>query len=170
MVKYEKYQKAKDVKRAEGDKWMYYIFHSFFTVLFFIIVAIRFEFFVVKSELVMDLFISDFFMSIVYVFIVSIALNMTARVFAYIFIQGVYRNTATKNFWILNSQGLNKIGIRYFIATFLTAIIFCTGAVIILQRSIFNTEEGEIVSLIMTYIIIKIFVFITTKLLIGARG
>ena len=167
---YEKYQKERSIRRSEGDRWVYYIFHSFFTALFFIVIAIYFDFFAMKSELVTDLFTWGFFMAIIWVFIVSIGANLVARVFAWFLIRGIYRNTASKNIWELNSTGINKIGIRYIIAIFITSLIFCIGAVVIIQEKIFGTTEDEIVSLIVIYLVIKIFVFITTKVLIGAKG
>ena len=166
----EMYQKERDIKnRAEGDKTVYYILHSLFTVLFFIVIGMYFDFFTMKSGLVTDLFTWSFFMAIIYVFIASITTNMVARYFAYKMLQGIYRKSATKNFWVLNSTGYNKIGLRYFLATLMTSLIFCVGAVYILQEKIFGTAEGEIISFIIIYASLKIGVFITTKIMVDAK-
>jgi len=167
----EMYQKERDIKnRAEGDKTVYYILHSLFTVLFFIVIGLYFDFFTMKSDLVRDLFTWSFLMAIIYVFIASFLTNMVARVFAYKMVQGIYRKSATKDFWVLNSTGINKIGIRYFFAIFLTSIVFCLGAVFILQEKIFGTEEGEIISFIIIYASLKVVVFITTKIIVDAKA
>ncbi len=166
----EMYQKERDIGRAEGDKTVYYILHSFFTVLFFVVIGIYFDFFIIKTTLVVDLFTGDFFMSFIYIFIASIGSNLVARYFAYKMLQGIYKHSATKNFWELNSTGINKIGIRYILATMITSFIFCIGAVVILQEKIFGTTEEDIISFIIIYLSLKIGVYIYTKLTVEAKG
>jgi hypothetical protein len=167
----DKYQKERNVKsgRAEGDKILYYIFHSLFTALIFILFAIYFDFFILKSEYVTDLFTGSFILSVIYVFIVSIGANMFARVLAFYMIRGIYKHSVVKSIWELNSSGINKIGVRYFVATLITSLLFCLGVVVILSRKIFGTED-EVVAIIVVYLIIKIFVFIGTKILIDRSG
>lgn len=170
-VSYEKYQKKRVVEkgRAEGDKWIYYILHSFYAALIFIVVAIYFDYFILKSDFVTDIFTISFLQSIGIVFIVSIAINLFSRVLAYKTLQGIYRKSVTRNFWQLNSTGVNKVGVRYLLAILISSALFCLGAVMILQEKLFS-QKDEVTSIILIYISIKVFIFIMTKLLVEVRG
>jgi len=162
----EKYKKREG--RSEGDQMIYYLLHSVISSFLFIMLAIYLNFFRLKSDTMNFIFSVDFLMTILAIFIVSIITNFFGRIVAYLVLQLIYRRTATKTFLELNSTGLNKLGIRYLVATLIASLLFTTGMVYILQLKIFG--EDTIVSLILTYILIKIFIFILTKFLIGVKG
>ncbi|MFX1567226.1 MAG: hypothetical protein ACFFCV_02530 [Promethearchaeota archaeon] len=161
----EKYQKVQG--RSEGDQIIYYILHSILGSFLFIMIAIYLDFFRFRGDSIGFLFSIDFILTILAIFIWSIITNFIGRIVAHFILQLLYRRTVPKTFFELNSTGLNRYGIRYLLATLIASIIFTTGMVYILQYKLFG--NSEFLSLIFTYVIIKFFIFIITKMYVQSK-
>ena len=155
-------------KRAKADKLAYYIFHSLFGAILFLTIAIQLDLLSLRQDTITYLFTLEYWSLVVLTFIWSIVASLIARIIAYLFLQGLYWKTVTKNVWELNTKGINKISFRWFIAQFITAIVWTLGALAIIQNSVFGNTD-DVVSMIIIYLIVKVLVFITTKLIIDTK-
>jgi hypothetical protein len=57
---------------------------------------------------------------------------------------------------------------RWFIALFITALIWTMGVLAIIQYSVFGNTE-DVVSMIIVYVSVKFLIFIITKVVIDAK-
>lgn len=161
----EKYVKQKTSRRSEGDRYVYYIVHTLVSSLLFILIGIKFQFFSIQSGTISDIFTFNFLSVILIIIFVSFVVGMIGRIFAFYFVRGVYKNTATKTFIEMNNKGINRIGMRYVLDVILTSILFSLGVVFIVQQKLFGTTD-EIFYLILTYILIRIIVYFITRFIV----
>lgn len=164
----DKYTKQKSSRRSEGDRYIYFIVHTLASSLLFILIGTKFQFFSIQSGRIEDVFTLDFLLVVIIIIIVSFVVGMIGRIFAYYFVMGVYKKTATKTFVEINSIGINKIGARFFVDLILSSIFFSLGAVFIVQRKIFGTTD-EIFYLIITYIIIRVVVYGLSSVIVWVK-
>lgn len=166
----EMYQKEGSMRghRAKADRLAYYIFHSSLGAIIFLSLAIQLDLLGLRTDAITYLFTLEYWSLVLLTFFWSIIASVVGRIIAYLFLQGLYWKNATKNFWELNSKGLNKMSFRWFIALFLTAIIWTIGALAIIQNKVFGNTE-DIVSMIIIYLTVKFVIFITTKVIVDAK-
>jgi len=167
----EMYQKEGSVRghRAKGDLLMYYILHSCLSAILFLTIAIQLDLLGLKQDTITYLFGVEYWSLVLLTFFWSIIASVIGRILAYLFLQGLYWKKATKNVWELNTKGLNKMSFRWFIALFITSILWTIGALTIIQNSLFGNIE-DAVSMIFVYVCVKFFVFIITKVIVDAKA
>lgn len=165
--KTETYKKIKE-GRSEGDSPIYYAIHNLIGSGFFIFIIFYYDLFNLREITVGDVLTVNFLYSILVLFIISVTTNILGRFLGHPILTLIYRKTVTKTFWELNSTGINKIGLRYFGAIFISSLLFALGAVAIIQNKVF--KENTLESLILTYLIIKIIIYTITKIWIKTKG
>jgi hypothetical protein len=166
----EMYEKegGKRGHRAKGDLLAYYIFHSLLGAIIFLAIAIQLDLLSLRTDAITYLFTLDYWSIVLLTFFWSIIASVIGRILAYLFLQGLYWKTATKNIWELNTKGINKMSFRWFIALFITALIWTMGVLAIIQYSVFGNTE-DVVSMIIVYVSVKFLIFIITKVVIDAK-
>lgn len=162
-----KYEKIK--KRGEADRMIYYVLHTSIATLLFILIAMRLDFFSLTSDNISYLFSWDFIELIIIVFVWNIISSLLARILGYFLLKGLYWKSTIKNIFDLNGKGINRLSVRYFLALFITSVLWTLGALVILSEQLFGVED-EVFALVLTYVIIKITVFIITKVIIDTRS
>lgn len=167
-IKEEKYHKEKRYKRFEGDQLVYYLIHSIIATFIFIYIALQLDFFSLKENTIEYLFTWRFLALIFIVFLWSLVSSMIARIIGYFLLLGIYKHSIPKSFFAINLKGINRLGLRYLLALFITSVLWSLGAITILQDQIFENED--IFSLIIMYVVIKFTVFIITKLMIDVKS
>lgn len=163
-----KYQKIK--KRGEADRFIYFIIHTSIATLLFILIAIRLDFFALRSDSISYLFSWEYIELIFIVFLWNIICSILARILGYYLLKFIYLESVTKNIIDLNAKGINRLSVRYFLALFITSVLWTLGALLILSEQLFGDVEDEISALVLTYVIIKVSVFIITKIIIDAKS
>lgn len=102
------------------------------------------------------------------VFGLNILTNLVARGLAYLILKYVvYRRSVVRNIIDFNNTGINKIGLRFFLSTLLGAILWSVGALAIVQSKIFG--EDNLGTLVISYLIINILLFLTTKFIVDTK-
>ena len=155
-------------KRSEGDQLFYYILYSMVSMLIFLVVGTQLEYFNLRSNQISFLFTLEFFGIVIIVFLWQLLSNFIARILSYFIIKAVYKHTAIKTIYELNSYGINQIGVRFFLSTFLSSLLWSIGAMVILQNQIFGSND--LLSLILTYIIVNITLYFFTKIIVRAKA
>lgn len=71
-------------------------------------------------------------------------------------------NKTIKKFWEINT-GMNKLGVVWVLTIIVSSVIFAFGIVALLQDAIY--DENTIFTLIGTYLIIRLLIFLFLKML-----
>lgn len=175
MYRKKKIEKEKSVKyerikkRGEADRLVYYVLHTSFATLIFILIAMRLDFFSLRSDSISYLFSWNYLELIFIIFLWNLICSLFARILGYYLLKTLYWKSTVKNIFELNSKGVNRISFRYVLALFITSVLWTLGALLILTEQLFG-EENETFALVLTYVIIKITVFIITKVIVDARS
>jgi len=155
--------------RVQGDFITYFALHNLISMLLFFWIAIPLGFFEQKTEVISDIFSLTFLELIVNVFALTLFTGIISRVFGWLllrFIVVYWRKREMKKFGELN-QGINKISIVYILSIFVSSVLFAIGALTILQYVIFGAES--LITLVATYIILKIGVYLLIRFFSGAK-
>jgi len=148
--------------RIHGDRLVYYFFHTLLSGVLFLTVAIQFNLLTLKEDSIIYLFSIDYWLLVLFTFIISIVTSGISRFISYFILQGVFWQSATKGFWELN-DGINKMSLRWFVALFISAIIWTMGVLAIIQDNL-GGDINDIILMILIYIVLKVVIFLATKI------
>lgn len=163
-------QKKKS-ERATGDLITYFAFHNLISVLLVFILTVSFKIYISKIEDVTIWFIfGRKFWELVFlrIFPIIIISSVFGRITAYLLINAIYsyQKKSTKRWTELN-RGLNKMGFAFIITALITAFFYSIGIITVLQDKIFN--EKTLLTLIGTYVILKLGVYFGVRWLVGSK-
>jgi len=161
-------------ERVQGDALMYFVLHNSISILIFFVLTIYFEVYIGTERLIGFVFQREFWELVLFqVFPISILSSITGRLIAlYGVINGYiwYKNRKrvvkkSQKRWSELNNGLNRIGIAFFISALFTSVIYSLGLVAILQFVIF--DESSLLTLVIVYIGFKIGTFLFVRYLVG---
>lgn len=151
--------------RVEGDALYYFFWHNLFSLVIFFAFALNLGLFEHQTETISDLISVEFLSLVLIIFGISLLSGLMGRIMAYLIVRlyfNIARQSETKTFGEFNT-GINKLSFSFLIQTFLSSVIFATGIIFILQSKLF--DSNSIWALLATYIIVKIAVFLLTRLI-----
>jgi hypothetical protein len=156
-------KKRQKMRRVEGDFLWYFLLHNLFSVFLFSFLGSilgLFDYnFLYLIGIFSLLFVEVFFRVTVLAFITG----LFGRITAYITLKVIYdwRKLAPKKIGEYN-RGINKItSFSYLISIVLSSLIFTLGIFPIIESRIFG--ESTITTVMLTYLIIKIAIFIIVR-------
>ncbi len=167
-------------ERASGDLLLYFITHNIISGLLFFFVTLGVGIYDQQQEiygldgfqLFFYLFSFAFWVMILQAIFILFLCCMAGRITAFYGIKGYYgyidRDSRIKRAikrWSELNKGINRFGIRWFLTTVITAVIYCMGAVSLLSNMVFN--EDTLLPLMTIYILVKIAVYYFVKWLVG---
>ena len=163
--------KREKTERVEAEAISYFFWHNLFSVFIFFLMTMQFGLFKERNYSFSYIFSIDFGLFVIIIFCFSLLAGFIGRLTAYIVLKAYFswRNKRNrkikvmKKFGELNS-GINKISIAFFISAFITAVVFSLGVVLLLQNMLF--DENTLLTLMATYLLLKIGIFFGIKLLV----
>lgn len=174
---------AQKTERASGDLLLYFITHNIISGLLFFFVTLGVGIYDQQQEIYgLDVFQIFFYlfssmfwvMTLQAIFILFLCC-VAGRITAFYGIKGYYwyidrdsRIKRTIKRWSELNKGINRFGIRWFLTTAITAVIYCMGAVSLLSNMVFN--EDTLLPLMVIYILVKIAVYFFVKWLVGSKS
>jgi len=138
----------------------YFLFHNLISIMLFFFIALQLRLFESQSSEISHLLSIAYVQLVLLIFGISLLSGIIGRIFAYVLIKMIFKKKPIKTIGEFN-RGINKISMSYLLSTFLSAIIFSIGAFAILQNMLFN--EDSLFTLIATYTVIKIGVYLATR-------
>ena len=163
--------KKDKTERVEAEAISYFFWHNLFSVFIFFLMTMQFGVFGERNYSASYLFSMAFVEFVLVIFCFSLIAGFLGRLLAYIVLRLYFSWRSKKNgrikvmkkFGELNS-GLNKISITFVISAFITAVVFAFGVVILLQNMLF--DENTLLTLMATYLLLKMGIFFGIKLLV----
>ena len=151
-------------ERVVGDSISYFIFHNIISVTLFFVFTLSLRLYGDKNSNIGYILTSDFWLLFLQIFAISLLSGIIARITVFVIMRAYYswRNKSMKR-WGEISTGINKVGLTFLISTLFTALVFCLGLIPILQNRIF--DENTLFTLIVSYLIIKLGIFLIIRLL-----
>jgi len=152
-------------KRMEGDNIIYFMIHNSISFVAFFFIAWNLNLFDVGDDSISYLISMEFLRLLLLIFGLSLICSLLiGRILGYgilwiIFNFGLKKKVRT--FWHLNTHGMNEINLSYLISTILSSLMFAVGALFVLENKLFG--ENTLFSLIITYILIKIIIYLFTR-------
>ncbi|MHA1502436.1 MAG: hypothetical protein ACTSSB_11350 [Candidatus Heimdallarchaeota archaeon] len=157
----KEHEKKYTNRRVQGDSLYYFCFHNLISILLFFLFALNLKLFESQSDEISQILSIGYVQLLFMIFGISLLCGILGRIIAYILLKMVFKNKPIKTFGEFN-QGINKISMSYLLSTFVSAVIFSIGAFAILQNVLF--DEESLFTLMATYIIIKIGVYLATRM------
>jgi len=160
---YKKERKLKS-KRVQGDSVYFFILSNIVSLVVFFILAFNLDIFNSTVVTISDMISFDFGRLLLMIFGLMLVSGIVGRIMAYITIRLIahyYMGRETKKIGEFIS-GINGISFSYFFSTLISAILFAIGGLKVIQEKIFG--EVTIITLIFTYVIVKIIVFLISRL------
>ena len=162
-----KKQKKDRAERVSGDNIMYLFIHNIISVFVFFILTIQYGLYdIEKNDSVASFLSLHFWGLVLIVFLYGVIAGLLGRLLAFILLRTYYyyvKKKSMKRFRGLN-RGLSKINIGFFLASLFTAIFYMIGFLGILQIELF--KEANLLTLMGAYVILKLIVLISVKLLV----
>jgi len=162
-----KKEKKNRAERVSGDNILYLFIHNIFSVFIFFILTISYGLYDIEKNDSVASFLSLSFWGLVgIVFLYGVIAGLMGRLLAFILLRTYFyyvKKKSMKKFKSLN-RGLSKINISFFLASLFTAIFYMIGFLGIIQIELF--KEASLLTLIGAYIILKLIVLISVKLLV----
>ncbi len=152
-------------ERVTAEGLWYFILHNIMSIVIFFILTISFELYGEKNSDIAFLFDIEYWKLVFTIFSILLISGIFSRIFSYIFLVIFFkyaRKRIMRKFGDLNT-GVNKIGFPFLITALIAAIAYSLGVVLILQQAIFSQQTFW--TLVATYVIIKIVIFLSIKLL-----
>lgn len=151
-------------QRVVGDSIWYFCFHNLVSVSLFFIFTLSWGLYGEKNSNIGYIFSTDFWLLFLQIFAISLISGIIARISVFIIMRAYYRwQGKSMKRWGEISSGMNKIGLTFLLSTLLTALVFCLGLIAILQDRIF--DEKTLLTLMFSYLIIKLGIFFIIRLL-----
>ncbi|KKN04918.1 hypothetical protein LCGC14_1092580 [marine sediment metagenome] len=163
--------RSKRAERISGDLYLYFILHTIFSILvFFIFTVGLFKIYIyeIKEITIGFLFGADFWELVFQIFAMYIISSIMGRIAGYYAIKGYCKRKkkAMKRWGELNS-GINKVGLVFISSALLTSFLYSLGIIAILQDRIF--DENSFLTLLGTYILLKLGVLFFVRWIVGAK-
>lgn len=165
----KKEKKIRRRGRVEGDSIYYFALHNFISMITFFAIAVPLGLFTTEIELVEDLFSFEFLGFILIIFGLTFLSGILARIIAYVAMFYFTKNVLNKQLKTLGqfNDGINKVGMAFAISLFISSVLFAIGAIAIIESMLFT--EQTLITLLATYMLIKLLIFIFVKLLMNAK-
>lgn len=157
--------------QSRGDNAWFFILYSLFSALFFFLLGTIFSIFDNISA-VADVFTMNFMISLIQVFFVNLTSSLIAwflTFFTLKYLKKYVFHTVFKSYGDL-SKGLNKfplVSLSSIISMMLSSLLLAIGFFSILQSALFG--ENTFVSLVITYLLVKITVHIITIIIVESK-
>ena len=151
-------------ERVTGEGIWYFLVHNMISIVLFFMLTIGFSLYGKKDSNIAFLFDIEYWKLVLIIFGILLMSGVMARILAYVFLWLFFkyaRKRIMRKFGDLNT-GINKISFPFLITSLIAAVIYSLGVVLILQQAIFSQQTFW--TLVMTYIIIKITIFLIVKL------
>lgn len=170
MYKSEAYKKEKKLvykkdKRFNGERIYYFLLHNILSMIMFFSIAYAMDLFDSRAQSFQDVFYISFVELVVYVLAINILTGIVSRFISYVVLYLLiekWRKKKMKKFGEINI-GIDAIDFNYILSNILGSILFSVGAVIIIQVVVFG--EITVLSFVLSYLIMKIFVYVLIKVL-----
>ncbi|MCP6718929.1 MAG: hypothetical protein KJI71_01675 [Patescibacteria group bacterium] len=151
---------------ARGDKHFYFIIHNIISMFLFFGLTNLFRIYPEFS--LFNIVGAQFLQKLGLVFVISLFAAVSGRVLAFLFLKLIFFKYVIKGSkvrrWESLNQGLSRLDGAWVIAMLLSSITFMIGATILLQLLLFPSSENNLLSLMITYLIVKIIIlFISRK-------
>lgn len=148
-----------------ADHVPYFVWHNLVSMLLFFLAAWLMGLFDKRTEVISDLF-DDYYLPFYgTTLFLMLLFGVIGRVIAYYAIMApFYKHVLKKTlreFYQLNNDGINKLGLGFIISSFINAFFFTVGALYIIQSSLLGSVTFA--TLILAYIIMKIVTFLIMK-------
>jgi len=151
----------KQYHRVSGDAIWYFFLHNSISLFIFFGFILQLGLFDRQSDTITDLLSWSYAELVLTLFGISLLAGLLGRIFGYFILRLIFRKNPIKKIGEFN-QGINKLGFSFLISTMISSVLFSIGATAVLQEAIFN--EDTLFTLIATYVIIKICVFLITRM------
>ncbi|MFX1238761.1 MAG: hypothetical protein ACFFAS_18575 [Promethearchaeota archaeon] len=158
-------------KASRGDSVWFFIIYSIFSALFFFTLGTVFKTFtdVVSFS---EMFATDYLILLINIFVLNLISSVLSWILTFFTLKYVKRyvfETEMKSYGDL-SKGVNKfplLSLSSIISLLLSSFLFTIGFIAILESSLFGANN--ILSLVLTYLIIKIGVHVITIIIIESK-
>jgi len=150
---------------ARGDKPLYFFLHNVISMFMFFWLT---EFFKIYPEFsLFNIFSAEFLQKIGLVFVFSLIAGVSGRIITFFFLKKIFFKYIVKGVkvqrWRSLNQGLNRMDGAWIIAMLLSSIAFMIGATILLQALFFPGSENNLLTLMITYLIVKLVILIISR-------
>jgi len=162
-----KRSKIKRREKMEGEHLSYFAIHNLLSIAVFFMITIRMGVFDIVDIELSYILSWSFAETIIWVFIISCIAEAFGRLVGYFAIivpvsKYIYKRDY-KSFRIIN-EGINRFSYKTIITLLLSSFLFSIGALYLISGLLF--EENTLYVLILSYIIIKVGVYLILKFFI----
>jgi hypothetical protein len=162
--------KRRKTRRVEGDYLWYFILHNLYSSVFFALIGTILGIFSQQFLILTEIFSLLFLEVLFSVIVLMIVTGLIGRIAAYFTLKIIYRwrdAGAMKTIGEYN-KGINKMtSISYFIAISLSSLVFTLGIFPIIESRLFG--ESTTFTVVLTYLFIKIAIFLIVSLFSGFK-
>ena len=168
---YKRERKKKTSRNSSGDNIWFFVLTNIISVIVFFLLVYRFNL-LQSIQLISELVSGDFFYLFVKIFLSNTIASLIGWMVGYILLRIIkiyVLHTRVKTFGDMN-RGLNRFpltSLAFFIATAINSLLFAIGALTIMQNFLFGSIS--IVAMTLTYLLLKLFVYILTKMIIESK-
>ncbi len=150
-------------ERVEGENLYYFTLHNMISGSLFLLITGLSGIWEVKTTNLFNLFTSEFIELIFYLFTIYLVTGILGRVTAFFLMKYLLKmnEKIMKKFWNIN-KGINKLGVVWLISILISSFIFALGIVALLQNAIY--DKDTVFTLIGTYIIVRVIVYLSIKI------
>jgi len=150
--------------KTTGNLIAYFILHNLNSVTFFFLLTVNLGLY--SEQTILSI---GFWELYIEVFSISIVSSILGRITAY-FLISLYHKYITKREtmkWKQFNRGINKLGLRFLIASLISSLIYCLSITIIPISSIF--DENTLITLILVYFGLKVFIYLGVRWMVGSK-
>lgn len=182
-MKKSRYEDSEKGERTSGDLLAYFMFHNLVSLVFFFVTTLVLQIYVMKDDIygytwiqVIGYLISAEFweLTVFKVFPISIICSVLGRITAYYIIKLYVRyrdrklktRRTTKRWGELN-RGINRMGVKFIITSFIASFIFTIGVVSVLSYAFF--DEVTLLPLMLMYALVKLGTFFFVRWFVGKK-
>ncbi len=148
-------------KRFQGDNLVYFAIHTTLAIILFTFLSYQMDLFGSEQNSISYLLSRDFVILVLEVWFWLIITSFKARLIGFALLKGFSKKTV-RRFTDMNRNGINKIGLAFFIAYLLDSLVFSMGILYIIQDRLFG--ELSVGAFVGALVLVKFCIFIITRI------
>ncbi len=156
------YGKPGKTQRAEGDRFLFWVFSLFIGTGAFFLLYLSSN--LSRDASLLDLFTDEFWTAFGWMCVICFVADYLGKGVAYGVIQWCFKDP-TATFWELNHSSIKSF-LTHLLEVALRAMIFLVGAINVLRNELFASDS--LWSLVGTYLVVKVCIYVMARLLTGA--